>query len=89
VGAGAATVGEDTGHGVAARADGPPDKLTADEEAALRLHYEIRLQVRDNRDVFSLLIPKPCAVAAHYVACSSLSPYVSTPVSFSRDLHTG
>ena len=53
--AGAAIVTEDTveGHGAGALADGSvPDQLSEDEDASLRLHYEMRLQVRQNRSAY-------------------------------------
>jgi hypothetical protein len=76
VDANSATVAEDTVHGsgVAARADGlVPNHLTVDEEATLRLHYEMRLQVRTTRDASSISIPASCTVAGYS------SPFAAVP----------
>jgi len=73
---GSATVAEDTvhDHGAAARADGlSPDQLTVDEEAALRLHYEMRLQVPATHDASPLPIAASHTVAGHSSPLAALT----------------
>lgn len=83
----AATVADDMvhEHGLAARADGGvPGQLSADEDTKLRLHYEMRLQVLQNRDaLWRLIRPLHLALSAlHRLFSQSRQLWFESPPPF-------